>query len=183
MKPFDIASIEDLDKLLRVHPHEITSVCHDRDRLYSTFRKRKGTGGVRTLNVPHGKLKLLQEKIHTHIFGVVKPLNCVHGGVAGRSAITNARQHLRKELVFCLDIADFFPSIDANRVQCVFEALGFRGEAAQILVRVTVWENQLPQGAPTSSGLANFAMTRVDARLQRLAFAHRLTYTRYVDDL
>ena len=113
MKPFDIASIDDLAKLLRVHPHEIASVCHDRDRLYSTFRKRKGTSGIRTLNVPQGRLKLLQEKIHSHIFGVVKPLSCVHGGVARRSAITNARQHIKKEVVFCLDIADFFPSIDA----------------------------------------------------------------------
>jgi len=177
MKPFDIASIDDLAKLLRVHPHEIASVCHDRDRLYSTFRKRKGTSGIRTLNVPQGRLKLLQEKIHSHIFGVVKPLSCVHGGVARRSAITNARQHIKKEVVFCLDIADFFPSIDAKRVECIFGALGFRGEATRTLVRLTVWENQLPQGAPTSSGLANLAMTRIDARLQCLAFAHRITYT------
>jgi len=41
----------------------------------------------------------------------------------------------------------------------------------------------LPQGVPTSSGIANLAMTRVDVRLNTLANKWDFDYTRFVDDL
>jgi RNA-directed DNA polymerase len=41
----------------------------------------------------------------------------------------------------------------------------------------------LPQGAPTSPGLANLAANGIDRRLDGLAKKHHATYTRYADDL
>lgn len=182
MKLFNISSKEELAKLLLVHPLEIVAVSFNRGTLYRSHRIRKANGTVRILHAPQGPLKLLQQKINHHILDAVQHLRCVHGGVKGRSVITNARRHVGKAIVFSIDIKDFFPSVGTQAVLAIFEALGFRGEAANLL-QATTWDGQLPQGAPTSSSLANLSMTRVDVRLDGLAAKHRLDYTRYVDDL
>jgi len=103
--------------------------------------------------------------------------------VRGRSVITNAQRHVCKAIVFSVDVKDFFPSVSPQIVRSIFEALGFRSEAANLLVQATTWDGQLPQGAPTSSAIANLSMTRVDVRLEGLAVAQGFDYTRYVDDL
>jgi RNA-directed DNA polymerase len=180
---FDIGSAEELAKLLLVHPIELREVSVGRSRFYRTHRIRKANGSFRTLNVPQGPLKLLQQKINRHILDRVEPLRCVHGGVKGRSVITNAQRHVGKAVVFTIDIKDFFPSIGPRIVLAIFEGLGIRGEAANLLVQATTWDGQLPQGAPSSSAIANLSMTRVDVRLEGLATRHLLDYTRYVDDL
>jgi len=183
VKLFDVGSAEELAKLLLVHPQELAEVSFHRGKLYRSHRIRKANGTLRTLHVPQGQLKLLQQKINRHILESVEPLGCVHGGVRGRSVITNAQRHVGKAIVFSVDVKDFFPSVSPQIVRSIFEALGFRSEAANLLVQATTWDGQLPQGAPTSSAIANLSMTRVDVRLEGLAVAQGFDYTRYVDDL
>ena len=166
-----------------MQPHELQELRKCRGAMYRSHQMRKSNGTLRTLHVPHGELKLLQQKINRQILGKVVLLRCVHGGVKGRSVITNAQRHVGKAFVFSVDIKDFFPSVRPEMVLSVFEALGFRGDAANLLVQVTTWDGQLPQGVPTSSAIANLSMTRVDIRLEGLALRHGLDYTRYVDDL
>jgi len=180
---FGISTAEALAKLLLVHPLELEEVTFNRGKLYRSHRIRKENGKLRILHVPQGQLKLLQQKINRHILATVEPLKCAHGGVKGRSVITNAQRHVGKPLVFSVDVKDFSPSVSPQTVRAIFEALGFMGEAANLLVQATTWDGQLPQGAPTSSGIANLAMTRVDVRLEGLAARHGFDYTRYVDDL
>jgi RNA-directed DNA polymerase len=183
LKLFDIGSTEEVAKLLLVHALELEQVCFDRGKLYRSHRIRKANGSVRILHVPQGQLKLLQQKINRHILGTVEPLTCVHGGVRGRSVITNARPHVGKAIVFSVDVKDFFPSVSSKMVRGIFEALGFKGEATNLLVQATTWDGQLPQGAPTSPAIANLSMARADVRLEGLAATQGFDYTRYVDDL
>lgn len=51
------------------------------------------------------------------------------------------------------------------------------------MTKLVVWESHLPQGATTSTGVANLAMLRVDMRLRELSRQQGFAYTRYVDDL
>ena len=183
MKRFDIATKEQLAKQLAVAPREIVQIAAERGRHYRCRMTPKTNGEFRLLRVPEGPLKLAQQKIKRHILDLVPPLDCVHGGVKGRSIVTNAHAHVGQDIIFSLDIKDFFPSVNPDTIRAVFGALGFASEAADLLVQLTTWDSQLPQGAPTSTGLANLAMTRIDVRLETLASRHNFTYTRYVDDL
>jgi len=183
VKLFNIDSKQDLARLLAVGTFEIEQVLGNRGLYYRSFKRRKSDGNFRILYDPQGPLKLLQQKVKEHILDRVPLFECVQGGVRGRSVITNARLHVRKEIVFSLDIKDFYPSIGPGVVQSIFEALGFSAAIAGLLTDVSTWDNQLPQGVATSTGLANIAMTRVDVRLSRLAAKQGFGYTRWIDDL
>jgi RNA-directed DNA polymerase len=180
---FDISSKAQLARFLGIAPGEIDHVLHRLHKSYRPQRFRKADNSFRNLLVPQGKLKLLQTKIKTHILDVVPALPCVHGGVRRRSICSNARPHVAKAVVFTIDIKDFFPHIDPERVLRIFQAMGFREEAAEILTKATTWKHQLPQGVATSTALANLSLVRVDDRIQRLAGLHGFAYTRFVDDL
>ena len=117
------------------------------------------------------------------VLAKVKFPSWVQGGVASRSVKTNAKHHVRRPLLSTMDIKDCFPSITMHKVRGVFEELGFSGEALAVITKLTTWEFQLPQGAPTSPAIANLALAKIDRRQIGLAKQHGLTYTRYVDDI
>src|SRR6267154_5692401 len=183
MKCFDIQTKSELARLLAVGPFEIEHTILNRNRHYTVFQKKKPSGAVRNIYEATGPLLLLQQKVKRHILDKVPSLPCAHGGVKGRSALTNAQPHVSKKIVFTLDVKNFFPSIDPTTVDAVFSALGFGPEASKILVDITTRDSHLPQGFSTSSGVANLAMTRVDVRLSTLARNWGFDYTRFVDDL
>jgi RNA-directed DNA polymerase len=178
-----VGSKADVAKFLCVSPGEIDQVLDQQRRFYMPRQRTKADGTIRTLHEPTGPLMLLQQKVKNHILDAVGLLDCIHGGVRGRSQITNTIPHVRKEVVFTLDIKDFFPSVSSSSVRAIFRVLGFGEEAATVLTRLVVWESHLPQGVPTCTGIANLAMTRVDIRLRSLARQRGFDYTRYIDDL
>lgn len=180
---FNIETREELARHLAVHPVEVERVIADRRKYYHPFKKIKPDGSFRVIYNVQDPLKLLQQKIKQYILDLVPMLDCVHGGVRFRSLLTNARPHIAKDIVLCLDIKNFFPSVRPHLVRTIFKALGFRPESAEILTDATTWDNQLPQGCSTSNGLANLSMWRVDTRLQGLARQHGFAYTRWSDDL
>ena len=85
--------------------------------------------------------------------------------------------------MFSVDLKDFFPHVSPNRVFRIFFGLGFAEECAKLSMKATTREHQPPQGAPTSTALANLSLIRVDCRLQRFACKYNFAYTRFVDDL
>jgi RNA-directed DNA polymerase len=109
----------------------------------------------------------------------------VHGFVPGKSPLSNARWHQRKEWVLKVDLADFFPSIHFGRVRGMFMAypFGYPPDVATLLAQVCCHRNELPQGAPTSPIITNFICRRLDTELARAAQSERCHYTRYADDI
>ena len=180
---FDVRDKIELAKLLAVEPREMDYVLSRLARYYQPRQFPKSSGGFRTLMIPHGELKDLQLKIKQHILDKVPFLPCVHGGVKHKSIISNAQPHVSQTVVFSLDIENFFPHVDPERVYRIFRDLGFGEEAGRILAKATTWNYQLPQGTSTSTGLANLSLARADARIIQLAREHDFAYTRFVDDL
>jgi hypothetical protein len=180
---FSVASKAELSSLLGVPLGELEHVASLIDRFYVRDERPKPNGGKRLLLKPQGRLIKIQAQIKRAILDRVPPLPFVHGGIRRRSIKTNAAPHVGREVVLALDIKDCFPSIGPQRVLRVFNELGIAGEAALILVRLTTFDFQLPQGTKTSPGLANLVLRSIDRRLHALAAQHCCSYTRYVDDL
>jgi len=97
--------------------------------------------------------------------------------------VKNAEFHTHKDVVMCIDIKDFFPSIGAGRVFKIFENLGYKKDICHLLTTLTTHKGRLIQGAPTSPALANLALLNMDRGLKKVADKFEFTYTRYADDL
>jgi hypothetical protein len=170
----------------------------------------KAQGNLRLIEAPKPRLKIMQQKILSHILAVIPAHPAVHGFVKGRSIKTFAAPHTGKRVVLRMDLKDFFPTLNRARIQALFRATGYAERVADLLgglctnsVPLPVWREidakgkpfavfearqlygrpHLPQGAPTSPAIANLCMYRADCRLSGLAQAAGAAYTRYADDL
>jgi len=178
-----ISTIDGIARLLAVSPGDISHIVSRLGSHYRPRRRLKKDGSVRILNVPNEELMLLQRKINTHILRGVSLPSCVYGGVKNKSILDCAQPHVNQEVVHAMDISDFFGTVNPRMVREVFERVHFRQDAAALLTRLTTFDSQLPQGAPTSTPLANLVLLKLDRRLMRLAEIHDFKYTRWVDDL
>jgi hypothetical protein len=150
---------------------------------YLRFNIPKRRGGTRLIEAPGDKLKALQRRVLHRLLAPLPAHPAATGFVRRRSIVDNARPHAGQGVVINLDLADFFPTITAERVAQVFRGLGWDEEAATILSRICTSEGRLPQGAPTSPALSNLVCRRLDVRLSKLVARLGGHYTRYADDI
>ena len=158
---------------------------------YTTFQvPKKKKGEFRTIDAPVPELKYIQRCINVILQTLHTPHAAAMGFVPGRSVSDNAKRHLGQNYVYNIDLKDFFPSISAGRVFKRLQAKPFclNAELASLITDLCCHTNAdgrrvLPQGAPTSPTLTNIVCERLDRKLQQLAKAYGLKYTRYADDI
>jgi retron-type reverse transcriptase len=107
----------------------------------------------------------------------------VFGFVKGRSATMAAARHCGAEWVYSVDIADFFPSTPASRVEASLTQLGYPEHGAELITKLCCYAGTLSQGSPASPVLSNLVFREVDDELNSLTKKHCLRYTRYADDI
>lgn len=142
-----------------------------------------GTVKMRYFRNPSTLLKEVQKRIKRNILDKQSLPNCVHGGIKGRSNITNANEHKGKKYRLETDLQEFYPNINSQRVYNLFCAIGYSTHIAHWLTKLTTVKNELPQGSPASTAIANLVFRDTDYVLLKLCEAKEITYTRYVDDL
>lgn len=152
---------------------------------YTVFEIPKRSGGKRRISAPHGLVRELQAAMLPILNEAYAAHPAAHGFVPGRSVVGNAEPHVGRRWVLNVDLEDFFPSVNFGRVRGIFMAPPFRlgAKAATVCAQIATHDNGLPQGAPTSPVLSNLAAATLDRLLTRLARDHRLTYSRYADDI
>jgi RNA-directed DNA polymerase len=150
---------------------------------YRTFTIPKRRGGRREINVPAPLLLAVQQWILRNILYKLPMSEFAHGGVPGRSIISNAKAHLGAKAILRVDLKKFFDTVELSVGVRIFEAAGYPPKVSRSLALLCFENGRLPQGAATSSTLANLAAMSLDYRLSKLAAKFGLTYTRYVDDL
>jgi RNA-directed DNA polymerase len=152
---------------------------------YRTKLLKKRSGGTRELRIPNPGLAILQAKLLECLILVFEPKVCVQGFVRGRSIKSHADLHCGRKWVLKVDLADYFGTINFGRVRGMFMSgpIGARQEAATVLAQLCCWENQLPQGAPTSPVVSNLVTRSLDLAMRRVAKRFGCFYSRYADDL
>jgi len=156
-----------------------------RQRYASFVLKKKSGGAPRIIHAPTGALKTLQRRTAIMLAKVYSPKASTHGFVSGKSVVSNARAHLRRRLVFNIDLKDFFPSIHIGRVIGLLQKEPYLipKPIAIVMAQICCHNAKLPQGAPTSPLISNMICARMDGELARLARSHGAFYTRYADDI
>jgi RNA-directed DNA polymerase len=173
----------------------------DRVSHYVSFTIKKRDGSDRIIRAPKKKLKKIQRQLLALLVDRLPVHDAAHGFAKRRSVATNARPHVGKKIIVKADLADFFPSITYARVRGMLIALGYGYPVAATLAVLMTEADRQPvvidgvtyhapigprvtvQGAPTSPGLANAIVHRLDRRLSGLAKKRGFVYTRYADDL
>jgi len=161
---------------------DLSSTANDQYRLAKKIVKPDGS-----IRQPFDALKPLKEvhrRLKTEIFSKVVFPKYLTGSLKGRDYRVNALMHVGAKIVICEDIEGFFPATKAPLVLDIWRHFfGFSDEVAELLTKLTIKDDQLPQGAITSSYLANLAFWRYEPLLESSLAERDIVYSRYVDDI
>lgn len=155
----------------------------DLEPSYHSFYIPKRSGGTRKILAPSDRLKKVQRRILRRLLSRLRVHRSATGFQQDESFVSNARRHEGQAVVIRFDLQDFFPSIDAKRIERYFRFIGWNRRSAKLFVRLCTTEGVLPQGAPTSPRLSNLVNYKLDARLTALAQKFGGVYSRYADDI
>jgi RNA-directed DNA polymerase len=191
----DLYSVAKLEALLEVGRNQLRAVADRAGSFYRPFPKREKTRPFlkkikvskkppRMIDNPEGALKDLQSKINAALLRPLPFPRHLCGGVPGKTILDNVVMHLGAPVLVTLDVRSFFPSITNVQVYNVWRnVLDCSPKIAGILTRLTTFKRHLPQGAPTSTPLANLVLSSSDQDIRKACAAHGVTYSTWVDDL
>ncbi|MCH5243109.1 MAG: retron St85 family RNA-directed DNA polymerase [Muribaculaceae bacterium] len=178
-----IFDFDHLCLLLGINNNTLSSIINSPKSYYRNFALKKRSGGKREISVPYPALLYIQRWIYNNILLKIPVSPYSHGFRKNRSIVTNAYWHVKQECLFKIDVQDFFPSIEINRVIAIFKEVGYSYKVSFYLAALCCVDGHLPQGAPTSPYLSNLVCRPLDYRLIKLAKKFEFHYTRYADDL
>lgn len=163
----------------------MTNAAADHYRKFFLWKDREHTR-KRWIEAPDDELKALQRRI-LRLFYLLAPSPYAHGFTIGRGIVSNAGIHTGKKYVIKLDLKDFFPSVTGTMIRRELRDSGIftkeNSREMEILLKLCLLEDRLPQGAPTSPALANLVCRKLDFILAKFARRHGMQYSRYADDL
>jgi len=178
-----IFEFDHLSQLVGVGPEEISSMVFGTESFYREFKIRKRSGGTRKISAPYPSLLRVQRWIKEHILEKLELSICATGYTKFGGIVENAKRHCNRNILIKLDIVDFFPSIEIDRVVHLFVKIGYPRNVSFLLARLCTLKGSLPQGAATSPLISNLISKKMDDDFYRYCRKNRLRYTRYSDDI
>jgi hypothetical protein len=179
-----IGTVTALSAALRVSEHVLRHAEGNLDMHYSPYEIPKADGKKRQIVIPSLHLKTIQKRINKEIFSHVQYPPYLYGGVSGKDYVRNASAHEDAEVLIALDVRNFYPSISRERVANIFQHFcKFGADVSDLLAGLTTYQNKVPQGACTSSHLANLVLHDVESSMVSYCEGAGLIYTRLLDDI
>lgn len=180
-----IHSINALSLALGFDETFIKDLANKAEKLYRRAKPIiKPDGSIRQPFDAIEPLKEVHRRLKARIFSQVVFPYYLTGSLKGKDYLTNASLHTNAKIIICEDITNFFPSTSSELVYDIWRNFfGFSEEVSTALTLLTTKDGMLPQGAITSSFLANLVFWRIEPSLQAILKAQGVTYSRYVDDI
>ena len=180
IKDIDIESL--FNMLGRVAPH-LDKILVNKGNYYTSKDIKKKDDTYRRTYIIKYPLKLILQIINKELFGKVKYPSYLHGSLPKRSIKTNAGRHSGATTFVKMDIKSFFPSIKEKHVFDLFHLrFQFPKSVSKKLANIIIYKNEIPQGSPVSSFVANLILEGED-KLAKVFLNKGYCYTRYVDDI
>jgi RNA-directed DNA polymerase len=193
LRRLDLYSWGRLEQLLGVNRAQLRSLANFAGRHYHPFPKAPRSRPFarivkppkrRIIDNPSEELKAVQSLIVRRLLQSVALPKHICGGMKGKSVVDNVALHRGSQILVSMDIARFFPSITNKHVYQVWsDLLGCSPRISALLTRLTTFERHLPQGAPTSTILANLVLYSCDEPIRRECVRRGIQYSSWVDDL
>jgi len=173
---------------------ELQVIIMNKKNHYLSYPILKANKKNRWIDAPQEELKSIQVAILYKFLYRFRPHGAAVGFRKNYGVATGAKRHLGNKVILCMDLSNFFHSINFNHVIREITYLGsklkqrepdfqFTTNTAIILAELVTYKYRLPQGAPTSPALANLICMKMDIALQTFSKKRGLVYTRYADDL
>jgi len=190
-----INTVKHLSYKLKFDFKEIQSIIRNIDNFYGERIEIKtdkfgnpkldgqGNKKKRIINPSKKRLKILQKRIHKSILNEIKMPDYAFGAIKRRDNVDNSKKHQGKKYKFTTDLKDFFPSITNEAVFKMFVSQRFSPTVARILTQLTTFKGKIPQGAPTSSTVANLVFIKTGDILNKFSKENSITFTSFVDDM
>jgi hypothetical protein len=180
-----IGSIETLSQILEFPSKKLISLANKADIFYTPNPpKIKEDGTVRQTYTVEEPLKKLQGRIlYTILRDVQFPLY-LYGGIQGTDYISDAKFHVGCAEIIHEDIKKFFDSIKFDHVFNIWQIFfGFPSDVAHLLTQLTTYRRFVPQGAQTSTYIANLVFWNKEPKLENDFRQAGYVYSRFVDDI
>lgn len=189
----EISSLRRLEFLVGVPRSKLRTAASVADSCYAPFplpirqrpfQKKFKEKKPRTIDNPLEPLRGVQRQIQRKLLGSLDLPSYMCGGVKGRTLVDNVTLHAGANYLVTVDINDFFPSIDNQKVYHVWtDLLGCTPRIGSLLTRLTTRLHYLPQGSSTSTTLANLVLFSVDQPIREACSKAGVRYSTWVDDL
>lgn len=180
-----IFSLGALSLALGIDCDILTAVSSNADTRYRKAKPIvKPDGSIRQPFDALEPLKEIHRRIKDRILSKVIFPYYLTGSLKGKDYRVNAALHAGARISICEDIEGFFPATSTETIFDIWHCFfGFSEEVALLLTSLTTKDGALPQGAITSSYLANLAFWRHETAIHDSLIELGIQYSRYVDDI
>jgi len=183
-----IGSIAKLAAALDVSEVFLRKVADQPNNFYAVNSIPKKSGGFRVISDPTKELKVVQRRIVRRILSKCTFPEYLFGSIRDdenpRDFVRNAQYHVKANQVMAFDIDSFFPSVHPRFVKKIFKfLLKLPNDVADLLVSLVTLNDGLPQGAPTSSYIANLVFYDCEHKVVKTLKSKGLCYSRLIDDI
>lgn len=183
-----IGSLSALNSALGLTPSILSDITKDTSKSYTTFLITTKGDKHRDVYDPKFQLKRIQKRINSRIFEKVEYPPYLQGGIRDtlnpRDYVENSRVHADSKTLISLDLRNFYHSIHRDSVFSIFKHFfKFPQDVSDILTETVMLEGKVPQGACTSSYVANLIFHNSEYQIVSKLSRKGIRYTRLLDDI